>query len=314
MNCVLQGISAPRLPGLEPGQTFGVDFGWSGVSAATAKSLGARFGASYFSNDASKNWTRALVNSYHAAGLGTVAVWETSANRAEGTRTDGVADANAAKAQAAAVGNTSDPIEFAVDCDCAGASLLAYFQGVHSVLGARDDAYGGHDQVLFLYQHKVVGNENWQTYAWSSLNGVTQWLPASIAPLEQYLNGSAFDNDRALLPNYGQWPSVKVAPAVIGGRQHYEDYPADAPAKPRRERESVRGWDTGNGSGARCMRPVRRKSCGVTRSHLIYDLQRDQALLKRDSKRQRDALHLPGRIQGLSHRINNRRGIVNRWL
>ncbi|MGH3610623.1 MAG: glycoside hydrolase domain-containing protein, partial [Pseudonocardiaceae bacterium] len=152
MNCVLQG-QAPPVASRTLGASrsiYGVDFGWGGVSAAAAKAAGARFGASYLSTDASKNWTAALVNSYHAAGLKTVAVWESTATRAEDGRAAGVADAQQARSQAAAVGNTTRPILFAVDCDCAGASILPYFEGVHSVLGGRDDAYGGRDQVLYL--------------------------------------------------------------------------------------------------------------------------------------------------------------------
>ena len=61
---------------LAPVYRYGVDFGWSSVSASTASRVGARFGASYLSIDYSKNWTAANLRSYHANGLATVAVWE----------------------------------------------------------------------------------------------------------------------------------------------------------------------------------------------------------------------------------------------
>lgn len=188
---------------------YGIDFAWSSVSAARARALGARFGASYLSTDTSKNWSRASVNAYHAAGLATVAVWETAATRAQDGFAAGVSDANAAKAQAAALGDTG-AIDFAVDCPCAPSSVLGYFQGVHRVLGNRGNAYGDYAVIAYLHAHGVVGNDNWQTYAWSA----GAWLPASIAPLEQYLNGSSFDNDRALRADYGQWPAP-ARPAVV---------------------------------------------------------------------------------------------------
>lgn len=203
MNCILQALPTPPPRfGIAPGQSWGLDFGWSGVSAALAKANGATFGASYFSADASKNWTKALVDSYHAAGLKTVGVWETTATRATQGYAAGQADARSAKAQAAAVGNTNRPIDFAIDCECTGPSVLPYFQGAHSILGNRTNAYGDYDALLYLSQHGAVGTENWQTYAWSG----GRWLPNTIAPLEQYLNGAAFDHDRANAAAYGQWP------------------------------------------------------------------------------------------------------------
>lgn len=264
MNCVLQGLPAPPPRyGVKPGEQWGLDFGWSGVSAAFAKSQGATFGASYLSADSSKNWTAALVNSYHAAGLKTVAVWESTATRAEEGYAAGVADAKAARAQAAALGNKTRPIDFAVDCDCAGQSILGYFQGVHSVLGARGNAYGGYGQIAYLHAHGVVGNTNWQTYAWSG----GRWLPASIAPLEQYLNGAVFDHDKAIAADYGQWPYTAPKPP---NPRHHDWLPNTRRAfhvkhhtVHAREREAVTGWDS-----AHCRNPVRRKVCRTLRAHM----------------------------------------------
>lgn len=264
MNCVLKSVPKPsKVYGVSPSQRLGVDFGWSGVSATAAKGLGARFGASYLSPDLSKNWTRALVNAYHAAGLKTVAVWESTASRAEEGAAAGRADALAAKAQAAALGNRTRPIDFAVDCDCAGPTILGYFQGVHSALGARGNAYGGYDQIAYLHAHGVVGNTNWQTYAWSG----GAWLPASIAPLEQYLNGSSYDHDRAIAADYGQWPYVAPKPPnprhwdwLPDSRRAYHTHGHVVHA---RERATVRNWDQ-----HQCARPVKRNSCRTWQTHL----------------------------------------------
>jgi hypothetical protein len=205
-DLVMQCVLPPPRVGLKPRVTaslaYGVDFGWSGISAARAKALGARFGASYFSADSSKNWTLATVNAYHAVGLATVGVWESTATRSTEGAIAGAEDARTAKAQAAAVGNTARPVLFAIDCDCSASQIIGYFRGAHSVLAGRTDAYGGYSQVWAVYHAGYVGNENWQTYAWSRGG----WLSSKIAPLEQYLNGSAFDNDRALKPAYAQWP------------------------------------------------------------------------------------------------------------
>lgn len=100
---------------------------------------------------------------------------------------------------------------------------------------------------------------------------------------------------------------VKPKPKDIGGVQHYERYP-QAP-RGRRERNTVMTWDRRG-----CRNPVRRPVCVSTRAHLLYDLGRDQTLYRRDSKQLRDELHLPGRIQGLSHRLNNGHGVVRHWL
>ena len=203
MNCVLQGLPRPstRLGAAKP-VAFGVDYGWGNITPARAKAMRLAFVASYLSPDVSKNFTAAEVEAFHAAGIKTVDVWESTATRATGGFAAGVADARAAKAQAAALGNTFRPVLFAVDCDCAGTQITGYFRGARSVLGSRVDAYGGYRQVAFLVSHHLVGSENWQTYAWSG----GRWLPASVAPLEQYLNGSTFDDDRAIRVPYGEFP------------------------------------------------------------------------------------------------------------
>lgn len=224
MNCVQAaqtpaatvGALAHSITNVSTPTKQGIDFAWSCPSANFLNSLGASFGASYFSPDHSKNWTLSCVNSYHAAGKATVGVWESSANRATQGYSAGYSDAITARGQARAVGEPDNrPIDYAVDCDCAGSTLVSYFQGADAgtakILNISlqsaitlTNAYGGYYQVKYLFDHGVVGHTNWQTYAWSS--GL--WLPASVAPLEQWLNGSSFDHDRAIAADYGQWPYV----------------------------------------------------------------------------------------------------------
>lgn len=210
MNCVLAGLPAPPSYSISPQEVLGVDYGWGNITPAQATALHLAFVASYLSNDPSKNFTAATVSAFHAKDVKTVDVWESTANRATEGLTAGEQDARAARAQAAALGNTTRPILFAVDCDCTDLSILPYFQGVHAVLGARADAYGGYSQVLFLHSQHLVGNENWQTYAWSE----GHWLPGTVAPLEQYLNGTTYDWDRAIATPYGQFPWSAPKPPV----------------------------------------------------------------------------------------------------
>jgi len=209
LQCVLP--PAPRsLFGAPRALLHGVDFAWGAPSAARMHSLGAKFGASYFSFDPGKGWRQraGLVSEYHRAGIATVGVWETTARRAAQGCRAGYGDAAAASSQARAVGNTDRPIDFAIDFDATGPQVASYFRCAHEVLGDRASAYGGYRPLQYLCAHHLVGHTNWQTYAWS--NGA--WLPASCAPLEQYLNGSSVDYDRAIAPDFGQWPAPVKRP------------------------------------------------------------------------------------------------------
>jgi hypothetical protein len=203
MGCVLSKLPPPKITAtITPAAAYGVDFGWGSINPARAQSMRLRFVASYLSNDPGKNFTAATIKAFHAAGIATVDVWESTADRATQGFAAGVSDATRARALALELGNKTRPILFAVDCDCTDAAILPYFRGLDVVLPGRVDAYGGYSQVLFLHSEGVVGSENWQTYAWSG----GKWLPATIAPLEQYLNGSVFDYDRAITVPYGEFP------------------------------------------------------------------------------------------------------------
>lgn len=197
-------LTAPRA------LAHGVDFAWGAPSVGRMHELGAAFGACYFSHDSSKGCAQraGLVSSFHAAGISTVGVWETTANRAAQGCAAGRADAIEAARQARAVGNTNRPIDFAIDFDATGPQVDSYFSCAHAQLGQRDEAYGGYRPLKYLCEHHLVGHANWQTYAWS--DGL--WLPASCAPLEQYLNGSSVDYDRAIAADYGQWPGPQIEP------------------------------------------------------------------------------------------------------
>ena len=180
---------------------YGIDFAWRRVKARAARKMGARFAASYLSTAASKNWTRAMIHAYHAAGLATVCVWETSATRALARYAAGRTDARAALIQEQALGvPASKPIYFAVDfnesADQARA-VASYFRGVNSVLGVkRTGGYGGYWTIRRLFKAGLI-RFGWQTSVWSG----GRW--DRRAQLQQYAYYSAYDWDRAMTSAYG---------------------------------------------------------------------------------------------------------------
>jgi hypothetical protein len=180
---------------------YGIDFAWRAVKARAARRMGARFAASYVSTAPSKNWTPAMIRAYHAAGLGTVCVWETTATRALARYAAGRADAQAALRQEQALGvPVSKPIYFAVDFDETAHQarrVASYFRGVNSVLGVgRTGAYGGYRTIRRLFNAGLI-RFGWQTSAWSG----GRW--DRRAQLQQYAYRNAYDWDRAMARAYG---------------------------------------------------------------------------------------------------------------
>ncbi len=191
---------------------FGVDWAWGTPSISALHARGVKFAAGYLSYDASKNLSRGEVQRLHAAGIKTVLVWETTANRAQAGYAAGRSDALEARRQATAAGEPSDrPIFFAVDFDSTGIqnSIIPYFRGVVSVLGShRTGGYGGFATVQALFSRGLIGYA-WQTYAWS----FGRW--DARAKLQQYSNDHAIDGvgvdyDRSTAADYGQFPLPKV--------------------------------------------------------------------------------------------------------
>jgi Domain of unknown function (DUF1906) len=180
---------------------YGIDFGWRAISAQSAQKMGAQFAASYLSTDASKNWTLTMINAYHAMGLGTVCVWETSAKRALAGYGAGRRDALAALRQERALELPPQlPVYFAVDFDETprqAGPVASYFRGVKSVLGVnRTGGYGGYWTISRLFNAGLIGF-GWQTSAWS--RGL--WDPR--AQLQQYAYQNAYDWNRAMTNTYG---------------------------------------------------------------------------------------------------------------
>jgi hypothetical protein len=130
-------------------------------------------------------------------------VFECSGTRALAGCAAGAADARSGEAYLASLGYPNSHEDLAIDFDANGPDVLPYFECASQAEPGLVGDYGSYRVTLYLWQHHAVDSLNWQTYAWSG--GL--WLPASIAPLEQWLNGNTFDHDRALAANYGQFPT-----------------------------------------------------------------------------------------------------------
>jgi glycoside hydrolase-like protein len=146
------------------------------------------------------------------AGIALVSNWEWSANRAVQGHAEGVWDAQTADKIHRACGGPADrPIYFSIDVDVAESQVLAYFQGVASVLGlARTGAYGSYRVIKALFDVNAIA-WGWQTYAWSY--GARE----GRAHLYQYENsvslaGHGVDYNHSLKADFGQWFS--------GGEEH----------------------------------------------------------------------------------------------
>jgi hypothetical protein len=191
-------MNANQTPVFATVRGYGVDFAWScPVSSAR------NFGISYLSYTASKDWTRSCIRRFHAADKATVATFEAGGCDPTKGYSLGYSQAKLAARELAALGAPNNqPFTMSVDCNVAGWRLVPYFRGANAAEPHRVNAFGGYYELRYLYQRHLLGHFNWQTYAWSS----GRWLPATVAPLEQYLNTIPFDYDRAVASNYGQWP------------------------------------------------------------------------------------------------------------
>src|SRR5713226_5618813 len=118
-----------------------------------------------------------------SAGIALVSNWEWSANRAVQGRGAGEWDAGEAdKIHGACGGPGSRPIYFSVDVNVPGQEVIAYFQGVASVIGLhRTGAYGSYAVLHELFNVGAI-TWGWQTYAWSA----GAWEPR--AHIRQYHN------------------------------------------------------------------------------------------------------------------------------
>lgn len=194
---------------------FGLDYSVARPSHSAMKTAGVQFVMRYIgsANHTVDRHPKFLspgeARSLHADGFDIGVVFETTAGRAGGGRSAGLADAHLAAAELAYCGlPASAAVYLAVDYDATvGPKISAYFQAAGEVLGVpRTGVYGGYRVVKALRDKGLVGR-TWQTYAWSG----GKWDPRN--DLEQYSNnrrvGDAdVDYNRSLKTDFGQWPAV----------------------------------------------------------------------------------------------------------
>jgi len=141
------------------------------------------------------------------AGIALVSNWEWYANRALAGHDAGAWDAQEAHKIHTACGGPADrPIYFSVDVDVAEPAVLAYFQGVASVIGLhRTGAYGSYRVIKALFDANAI-TWGWQTYAWSY--GARE----GRSHIYQYENSVSMarhgvDYNHSMTSDFGQWVS-----------------------------------------------------------------------------------------------------------
>lgn len=193
---------------------LGLDYSGARPSHAAMRTAGFTFVCRYVGSQVRKagrdaKWlSPSEAASLHADGFAIVVVFETAAQRADGGRAAGLADAHTAVAELAYCGlPAGTPVYFAVDWDAeVGPKIKAYFAAVAEVLGLkRVGCYGGYRVIKALLDAGLI-TYAWQTYAWSS----GRWDPRNH--IEQYSNnrsvgGREVDFDRSMRPDFGQWPA-----------------------------------------------------------------------------------------------------------
>jgi hypothetical protein len=196
-------------------EAYGVDYSFARPAPATTRAQGYSFVVRYLSHDSGKSIDAAEARATAGAGLDIVLNWEDTAQAALGGYGQGVADAQAAAAQAAAIGTPAGrPIYFSIDFDASAAqqgALDAYFDGVAAVLGREaTGAYGGYSQLQRLFNAGKI-TWGWQTYAWS----YGAWEPrAQLRQIENGIAGGSEDLDQAVATDFGQWGPNAPGPVL----------------------------------------------------------------------------------------------------
>jgi len=126
------------------------------------------------------------------------------------------------------------PIYFSADWDVQPSdwpSLKSALDGCASIIGrGRVGLYGGRYAIQQAMQSGAAA-WFWQTYGWSTVNGVTSWVPG--VHIQQYHNGVTIDGadcdlDRAMQADYGQWgyqPDMELTDKIYGQGDNTTDNP-----------------------------------------------------------------------------------------
>ncbi|NEW05321.1 DUF1906 domain-containing protein [Paenibacillus sp. SYP-B3998] len=181
------------------------------TAAAFAKD-GYEFVARYLVPGGAKALTKSEANTISSAGLNILSVFETTASRALGGRSAGLADGDIALQVAKTVGQPSGScIYFAVDFDATSSQLstvIDYMKAASEATpGYTTGVYGSYS-VVEAVRAAGACSRFWQTYAWSRGNKST------FLHVYQYLNdvtihGVGIDYDESY-GNEGLWNTADL--------------------------------------------------------------------------------------------------------
>lgn len=190
-----------------------IDYSWARPGGAAIKAAGYTGVIRYLSSDKTgKTMGSTELQDLRSNALDVGFVWEDYANAALSGEAQGVKDAQAALAQANALGVPSSvALYFAVDVNTTDtADTIAYFKGVNSVIGlGRTGGYADYFILEALISAGVISFV-WQTVAWS--HGQVAPQAHLLQDGTQVFNGGA-DIDEVRQANWGQWPASGNVPA-----------------------------------------------------------------------------------------------------
>lgn len=187
-----------------------IDFAWWRPSSK-ADLMGATVLGRYLSHDSGKTLSRAEAELYTSWGVSILANWESTGQG--GDRAQGVADAQAAQAQAAAAGMPAGrPIVFSVDVDVTPSSTDAYREGICSVIPAAQ--VGVYGSAAVCQRWAANGCPwNWRTMS-TSWSGGADTTGCKIAQIGIDSGGNV-DYSILLTDDVGQW-NLNTVPATTG--------------------------------------------------------------------------------------------------
>lgn len=205
----------------------GIDYSWARPGGAAIKAAGMTFAFRYvpYQGDGGKGLTTDEVADLQANGIAIGLVFESTAGRPQGGRTNGLGDGVVARQGARSIGWPETlPIYFAVDYDSNDfAPIDEYLKGCAESLGAlRVGVYGSFAVIEHCH---TTGSAAWfwQTYAWS-YGQKSQWRHVYQYDNGQTLNGGAVDYNE-IYGEAGLWkveeemadPRVDKILAAMGG-------------------------------------------------------------------------------------------------
>lgn len=219
-----------------------IDVSWSRPDPAAVAAAGYRGVIGYSSADPTKNMTPGYAGALHAAGLGVLVVFETTANRSLGGAEAGVADAAFAFAQCDALGYPRDvPLLFNVGDFAATAEDMpgidAYYQAIEQAAtnpGQPQRMIGGYGTAFIIDSLVTAGRSGtWWQNAMNDVNEAGDVVSANtdlyqrVTPTRPAIAGASYDEDvvvnNRVLALWLQTPVTPAPPVWV---------PPPAPAPP----------------------------------------------------------------------------------